>query len=183
MSSLSQISDADMPEQHEQIAHGYTSGEWERVAGSVDGWQKAWAMVKNIANEQCSGITPMSGGCYRSNLHIIYRFRCPFWNSHGCRWECRFVIAHSGCMYGPEKDVTKRAFHHRAHAIHVEMHPGDKHVNHLELSAQGPPPAWIPFVRAHPSALRWKKRQIVMWLHENNFADADKRVLARVQGT
>ena len=131
MASLSKTSDADadMPQQREELSHDFPSGEWQCIAPSVHRWLQAMEVVKRITNEQCEGFTPMSGGCYRSNRNIIYRFRCPFWNSHGCRWECRFVIKHSDCMYCPEKDLTKRAFHHRAHAIQILMLPATKHVN------------------------------------------------------
>ena len=135
MSSLSNTADAVKEEFYKKIAHAnleehHNSDVWKQVADTVHGWQKAWAMVKHIikvANEQCSGRRSLSGGCCRSYDHIMYEWRCPFWNSHSCSWECRFFIAHSCSIHGPEKDVTKRAFHHRAHAICDEMHPALAH--------------------------------------------------------
>ena len=172
-----------MPQQHEELSHAFLSGEWECIA-SVHGWLPAMDVVKRIANEQCDGNTPMSGGSYHSNRNIIYRFRCPFWNSHGCRWECRFVIKHSDCMYCPEKDLTKRAFHHRAHAVHIVMLPAKKHVNHMSLAAQGPGLLLHGYHLCAQTrdAIRWKKKRIVMWLHNNDFPDAHQRLLARIQG-
>ena len=173
---------ASMPEHGDKLSYEFPSGEWECIAPSVDGWVQAMDVVERIAQEQCEGCTPMSGGSYRSNRNIVYRFRCSFWNSHGCRWECRFVLKHDDMMYGPEKDLEKRAFHHRNHAIQILMLPATKHVDHMTLGAKGPPPAWIPFARKNPDAMRWKKKKIVLWLHGNNFPDAQKLLLARIQG-
>jgi hypothetical protein len=162
---------------------GLTS--WEQVDDIVLGWDRAWELLTgNIANEHCAGRTPLAGGCYRSSEVIIYRWRCPFWNSHGCRWQSRFVIAHWGTIYGPEQDVSKRGVHHRLHAIAVEIQPIDKHVNHLTVPAQGPPPAWhTTFVRTHPAAVRWRRNQIVHWLQEQKLADPEHCLCVRIQGT
>ena len=140
-------------------------------------------LTGKIADHHCAGRTPLAGGCYRSNEAIIYRWRCPFWNSHGCRWQARFVIAHCGTMYGPEQDVSKRLVHHRLHDIAVDTQPFDKHVEHMTVPAQGPPPAWYTFVRTHPAAVRWKKHQIVHWLQAQNLADPQHCLCARIQGT
>ena len=158
--------------------------QWEQVDDTVVGWDRAVALLTGkIADHHCAGRTPLAGGCYRSNEAIIYRWRCPFWNSHGCRWQARFVIAHCGTMYGPEPDVSKRLVHHRLHDIAVDTQPFDKHVEHMTVPAQGPPPAWYTFVRTHPAAVRWKKHQIVHWLQLQNLTDPQHCLCARIQGT
>ena len=157
---------------------------WEQVEDTVIGWDRALSLLTGkIASHHCCGRTPLAGGCYRTNEAIMYRWRCPFWNSHGCRWQARFVIAHCGTMYGPEQDVSKRLVHHRQHDIAVDTQPFDKHVEHMTVPAQGPPPAWYTFVRTHPAAVRWKKHQIVHWLQVQNLADPQHCLCARIQGT
>lgn len=136
-----------------------------------------WADVVQALREVSA--TCIQGGCdllagvnHQSTSTIVYKYRCPFYNSHGCKWSCRVVIHRHGTAAQAVlcRTPVERARHHANHTCEVQYDISEMHVPHNGQQAKGPHAMWVVTARADHSMYNWKRMQIEQWFRDNNIA-------------
>ena len=69
---------------------------------TCNGWTDVEAALRDVFASSIKGGAQLRAGInHQSASTIVYGFRSPFFNSHGCKWSCRVVIhRHRGGVAG-----------------------------------------------------------------------------------
>jgi hypothetical protein len=148
-------------------SHGSFNKSWTQWT-AVDGWADAQDALRTKMIEQAAGGEPLSGGYTLNASDLYYRFRCPFYRSHGCQWMCRFRIEKTGTAQNAvpikHKDPTvqdrHRAQGHARHRIILEYDDA-QHSTHVGIQlTSGAHQMWKCAAFADNSMYCWSRLQI-----------------------
>ena len=97
---------------------------------------------------------------------LYYRLKCPFHNSHDCKWTCRLRIPaedHAANLVGVA--VDRRAEYHAHHVIYIET-SGHQHSNHKAFQAKGAHMTFQCAAEYNPKMYSWSRKEVRLWLEE-----------------
>jgi len=123
-----------------------------------------------LSHDVIPGGTDLLVGINHQNAStIFYGYRCPFFNSHGCKWSCRVVVQKDGLSESAIlcRDADARAQHHEQHPCVVEVDATHVHVPHNGPQKRGPHTMWVAVARRDPGKYSWTRAEIQKWFTDN----------------
>ena len=158
---------------------------------TVDGWVDAQDALRTKMIDQASGGQPLIGGCTLNANDLYYKFRCPFFHSHGCPWMCRFRIEKTGTAQhavvikhnNPIVQDDHRAQAHAGHRIILEYDDA-QHSTHVGVQkTKGAHQMWKCAAFADNSMYSWNRMQIKEFIARRKmlFDHPFKEALLRIQ--
>ena len=135
-----------------------------------NGWADVEMALRDVCASSIKGGAELLAGINHQNAStIVYGFRCPFFNSHGCKWCCRVVIHTHGSVPPAVlcRNAADRAHHHANHSCVVQVDVSQPHARHNARQAKGPHKMWDSMARQDHSMYCYTRMQIEQWFKDN----------------
>ena len=140
---------------------GVRAREWCRE-GSYGGWEAASSALLGMSRAAMEGGALLAGITTEARHQITYGYRCPFFNTHQCKWECRIVVPRAGNATQAKLRPNEawRASEHADHECTVMVDRRYQHVNHAGEQRTGAHQMFVLAAQNNPKMYDWNRQQV-----------------------